>query len=695
VSHVTVGWMSTRMRGAVLAFVAAALVGLAIPLPWWTGHPAQQQEDGNYRVIESMSVEVGVLGFEGCRGVGGDTPKCEYHSHTEGSKRWSPGTGFAGLGFATLATGILAVLFLLGQAVAGATGSVALRRKLALGAVVASALAGIGGALFLLLAPEVHAVPHGLAPYFLFGGIALGAVQGVFAMRPDREPKIRAPRPAKAPKPARAPKPAKAPKVPKPPKAQKPPKHRPDPVPIGPAPAGAAYQPIDFLALMEEDARPRPAPGPAMPWDQTAAAPSSALPGAAGVLGTNLPPSPMYPGAPGLRPMYDAPAGGNGGMPMPVAGPNAQTMFPGGPSPQPPAPYPQYPQQGQPPYPQAPPYPPQAPPYPQPFPAPPAPYPTDMPSDPMVMAISGSTPPPTAIPVPPLQEGGRPPPPPPPRSGQTMPPPFGARPGLPIPVAAVAALGRAAVDTADAQNRPGTEPIGDNTAPTDAVPEGAENTDMGPAIDPPPPDDLDGRLDTNAEDMSETVERSQEEVAAARAAGRAAAAASAGAAGATPPFSPPTQPAAEDETVPRERPSATGILTSAVKTPPPAAKTPPPAAKTPPPAAKTPPPAATPPPMKPTPPGPNAGSTRSSGPIAAAGPATAPAPAADPPAPAPSSGRQSGTIPITTASPDLPPPTAAQVSTEGPAPACPQCDSPMTWVEKHLRFYCQSCRMYF
>ena len=52
-------------------------------------------------------------------------------------------------------------------------------------------------------------------------------------------------------------------------------------------------------------------------------------------------------------------------------------------------------------------------------------------------------------------------------------------------------------------------------------------------------------------------------------------------------------------------------------------------------------------------------------------------------------------IPITTAPDSLPPPTATQTATSGPSPACPQCESPMAWVEEHLRFYCKSCRMYF
>jgi len=52
-------------------------------------------------------------------------------------------------------------------------------------------------------------------------------------------------------------------------------------------------------------------------------------------------------------------------------------------------------------------------------------------------------------------------------------------------------------------------------------------------------------------------------------------------------------------------------------------------------------------------------------------------------------------VPISTAPDSLPPPTAKQTATVGPSPACPQCESPMAWVEEHLRFYCKMCKMYF
>lgn len=51
-------------------------------------------------------------------------------------------------------------------------------------------------------------------------------------------------------------------------------------------------------------------------------------------------------------------------------------------------------------------------------------------------------------------------------------------------------------------------------------------------------------------------------------------------------------------------------------------------------------------------------------------------------------------LPISTAPDSLPPPKDHKQAL-GPTPACPQCESPMAWVEEHLRFYCKSCRMYF
>ena len=51
--------------------------------------------------------------------------------------------------------------------------------------------------------------------------------------------------------------------------------------------------------------------------------------------------------------------------------------------------------------------------------------------------------------------------------------------------------------------------------------------------------------------------------------------------------------------------------------------------------------------------------------------------------------------PLSTAPSSLPPPRITESVPSGPTPACPQCESPMVWVEEHLRFYCKECRMYF
>jgi len=56
--------------------------------------------------------------------------------------------------------------------------------------------------------------------------------------------------------------------------------------------------------------------------------------------------------------------------------------------------------------------------------------------------------------------------------------------------------------------------------------------------------------------------------------------------------------------------------------------------------------------------------------------------------------RSAANLPISTAPDSLPPPKDHKQAL-GPSPACPQCESPMAWVEEHLRFYCKSCRMYF
>jgi hypothetical protein len=79
------------------------------------------------------------------------------------------------------------------------------------------------------------------------------------------------------------------------------------------------------------------------------------------------------------------------------------------------------------------------------------------------------------------------------------------------------------------------------------------------------------------------------------------------------------------------------------------------------------------------------------------GPATAElaVPPAPEPAPPTVEESQSALVPLSTAPASLPPPRVTSVQTNGPTPACPQCEAPMAWVEEHLRFYCKQCRMYF
>lgn len=70
------------------------------------------------------------------------------------------------------------------------------------------------------------------------------------------------------------------------------------------------------------------------------------------------------------------------------------------------------------------------------------------------------------------------------------------------------------------------------------------------------------------------------------------------------------------------------------------------------------------------------------------------APPPEPPAAEPPARASQPQVPLSTAPTSLPPPKTVQMPA-GPTPACPQCESPMAWVEEHLRFYCKQCRMYF
>ncbi|HEY5945056.1 MAG TPA: hypothetical protein VIV40_06170, partial [Kofleriaceae bacterium] len=61
----------------------------------------------------------------------------------------------------------------------------------------------------------------------------------------------------------------------------------------------------------------------------------------------------------------------------------------------------------------------------------------------------------------------------------------------------------------------------------------------------------------------------------------------------------------------------------------------------------------------------------------------------------PGEGERPAQVPLSTAPTSLPPPKQLEAVPSGPTPACPQCESPMSWVDEHLRFYCRQCRMYF
>jgi len=280
--------MSSRLAGAVLALIAAALLALSIVTSaWWSGHP---EVEG--RTIDAKTVFVGLHGAHGCN-TGGDG-KC---STLELPDAFIV-TGYVELGAAGLSA--LAALALALLTLAGSD-----RRKGL--ATALFALAGLSVVIAIALivqGPKIKTsqhvtVPMGYGMFVFFGGVAAGVLGAIIARRPF--PKLQ-PRPSRA---------AAAPG-------------------LAPPPA-AGQQPVDVLALLRDDA-PRPAqPQPQPPAARPAVDPfaqTQALPGPAGPLAP-----PLFHAAPQLRPLYEtAPTvGGTSGY---VAGAPA-ALPPQGPAPVP------------------------------------------------------------------------------------------------------------------------------------------------------------------------------------------------------------------------------------------------------------------------------------------------------------------------------------------------------------------------
>jgi hypothetical protein len=679
--------MVSRVGSAVLALVATILLACSIFLaPWWSGHPTV---DGNQLRVREVSITL--LSSQFCDHVGEADEKCTA----------LPLIGsFTAQEFIEIgAVGIVA-LAALGLAI------MALQQAKARRAFAKIVMAGAGASLIVAIAlviqgPELegaagHKVSMPLGPgMVLFGiGAISSIIAGIFALQPAARP-----RPTPAP-------------------GQWVPPHQQQP---------HAQQEVDVLALLQDDAAVRPAqlgldprqrpsqpppmapspyplgapvgpyatpfgqqppgaiPSPVPPTHRAPAvstpSPGGPLPGPQGPLAPPFgqPEPPMFQGAPQLRPLYDAAPnqGGTGGY-VPTPGPPLPTR-------------------------------------------PPTPMPRAA-----VGAIAGiPTPPPFGA----QDSGARPKTLPPPLRGKpsSMPPPIGqtihGRPGAPTsppppPPARATQIAGAAVPppalptgpTGPKTTRAPTDPIESlqtvqhdkhekedtfDAAATAARPPRSDSTDAGDNTDvgvvP---------VDENAVAAFE-VPTSEN-----RAFGEAPTATDAGRAD-TDIHSLPDNVATkgrpkvgiddkdvrdimiEKPTVPAKpgaSPRATG----------PNPKMPMPAM----PVMPMPAPRTTPPPPRKTPPStqpatqPAARSVGEAPTIPAnlprpGTPVTVPAasPAAAPAVPA--------KVPITTAPATLPPPTAKQTQSQGPSPACPQCEAPMAWVEEHLRFYCKSCKMYF
>jgi len=595
--------MSSRLAGAILALTAAALLALSlVTSAWWAGHP---EVDG--RTIELKTVHVGLHGAEGCN-TGGDGG-CTSLTMPGGFEI----TGYIGLGVVGILT--LAALLLGISTLRSAEGRKTLA-KLVIGLMAGAALVAIA---LIVQGPKMTgsarqiSIPIGYGMYLFWIGGIIAIAGSVLAMRPLPKPELR---------PSRA---AYAPGLDAPP---------------------SSSQPVDMMALLQQDSLRPAALGPEPMIGRAVAPPAgAALAGPAGPLGAGSGQSPpLFNAAPGLRPLYDADpnVGGSGGYvpqpqpPLPTQGPapmprasvsrmagiptpasiavpdpppRSTSMGPAvGPPPSPPSRVPQL--------------------------VPPRPVSPTAPPVPLIPPRSVS---PTAPPVPPMPNRTRPlsvPPPPGAISARlkasSVPPPV--RPGMPVPttpqtlaaavvppppsyklpVRAVSDPGdlgetidRDAMKTLDRGDeaavqvgRPSTNgEVGDSTDASVALPE-SESTDVRAPLD---------------------TEESQI-------------------------VRPPTE-GEEAETNAIEKQTLDVDTSVQEKVEPPAAE-----------------------------------------PVAAVAAVAAEAPAASTSAPK---------IPITTAPDSLPPPTEKQSATSGPSPACPQCEAPMAWVEEHLRFYCKSCRMYF
>ena len=631
--------MASRVAGAVLALIAAALLAVSvIAAPWWAGHPKF-----NGAEIKAKEIAVGPLGARGCN-TGGDGACMNVPVDPT----------FETIGYALVGvTGLLAIVALV---LAAMTAKGAAKRKsFAVFAIVGSMIAALLAVLLVVVGPKIRTeapLPFSTGLFIFFGGVTCALAASVFAMRvreaATSRMQLAPPRPS----------------------AQS--MH-----PAAVSPGGG----FDVQALLADDAAVRPSQ-PAMNRNAPVASPGGALPGPSGPLGSlSGPQQPLFSSAPQLRPLYDvAPGqGGTGGF-VPQRPTNMPTRPPtpiprdqvaahaGIPTPasieaQRPATMaglsiPRPPSDatdrdllgtargaGKPktlPPPnrtKSPSMPPMAVPQPLQLPTPPAPTPLPPPPPPKTLAAMAVPPPPnTTLATPP--------------SSESVDEPFDAmKTYQKEPAPKAAPKPRPSVPMPAKPAKPAAPPP---RAPTPRPPtrllteDAAVDTDVSQQAidDASPPTES---FETATNESTSFAQKPQKPVTSTM----------------------ETQPAPADSvdedalTVGRDKVSITDMV-PAVRPPTETSPSTPPA------------------PDVPDHEKPTERAADHEKPTE-----RAPADHEKPTERAPTK------VPISTAPDSLPPPTEKQAAASGPSPACPQCEAPMAWVEAHLRFYCKSCKMYF
>jgi hypothetical protein len=255
--------MASRVAGAVFAFLAAALLVVALlATPWWSGHPTF-----NGAVIHAKEITVSPLGARGCN-TGGDGTCMSVPADAT----------FETIGLATAGVSGLLALACLALGLLGLADHPR-RKSPAVFAIVGAIIAGGLGVILVMIGPQIHIdapLPLGIGLFVFFGGVTAALAGSVFAMR-AQEPRVKL-------APARQ-----------------------TPMPIHPSPGA-----LDVKALLQEDGL-RPSslgPEPRLGRGSPVQSPGGMLPGPSGPLGAiggSGPQQPLFSSAPQLRPLYEMP----------------------------------------------------------------------------------------------------------------------------------------------------------------------------------------------------------------------------------------------------------------------------------------------------------------------------------------------------------------------------------------------------